>query len=73
MGLCSLPYTAHILQFMLGHLVCAVHAGIACLTFLTYDWAQMHGGIACLASLACDWVTACWDSLPILLHAGIAF
>ena len=26
----------------------------------------------CLASLAYDWVTACWDSLSILLHAGIA-
>ena len=28
-------------------------------------------GIACLASLAYDWVTACWDSLSILLHSGI--
>ena len=68
---CSLFYTAHILQCMLGQLVCSVHAWIACLAFPTYDWSQLHTGIACLASLVCDWVIACWDSLSILLHAGI--
>ena len=50
----------------------AVHDGIACLAFLTYDWSQLHAGIACLASLAYDWVAAHWDRLPVLLHAGIA-
>ena len=27
---------------------CTVHAGIACLAFLTCDWSQLHAGIACL-------------------------
>ena len=71
LGFCSLFYTEHILQSMLGQLVCDVYAGIACLAFLSYDWSQLHVGIACLASLAYDWVTACWDSLSILLHTGI--
>ena len=68
---CSLFYTVHILQCILGYLVCAVHAGIACLAFLTYDWSQLHAGIACLASLVYDWAIACRDSLSISLHAGI--
>ena len=50
----------------------AVHAGIACLAFLTYDSSQLHAGIVCLAFLAYDWAIACWDSLSVLLHAGIA-
>ena len=72
LGFCSLFYTVHFLQCMLGWLICTVHAGIACLTFLTCDWPQMHAGIACLPSLIYDWVTACWNRLFILLHAGIA-
>ena len=50
----------------------AVHAGIACLAFPTYDWSQLHAGIVCLAYLASDWMIACWDSLSVLLHTGIA-
>ena len=68
LGFCSLFYTTHILQCMLGQLVCTVYAGIVCLTLLTCDWSQLHAGIVCLAY---DWVTACWDSLSIFLHAGI--
>ena len=68
LAFCSLFYTAHILQCKLGYLVCTVHVGIACLAFSTCDWSQLHAGIACLAY---DWVTACWDSLSTLLHAGI--
>ena len=68
LGFYSLFYTAHILQCMLGQLVSTVHAGIACLTFLTCDWSQLHAGIACLAY---DYVNACLDTLFILLHVGI--
>ena len=50
-----------------------MYAGLLCLNFQTYDWSQLHAGIACLAFLAYDWVMACWDSLSILLHAGIVF
>ena len=52
-----------------GIAFCAVSAGIVCLASPTCDWSQLHAGIVCLAY---DWVTACWDSLSILLHAGIA-
>ena len=31
----------------------------------------MHAGIIFLASLVCYWSVACWDSLSILLNAGI--
>ena len=43
----------------LDSLSALVHAGIACLAFLTYDW-QLHAGIACLAFLACDWPFSDW-------------
>ena len=58
-----------------------MHAGIACLASLAYDWVTacwdsllilLHAGIVHLAFLAYDWVTACWDSLSILLHARMA-
>ena len=62
LGFCCLFYTAHIF---------AVPAGIAYLAFSTDDWSQLHAGKICLASLVYDWVTACWDSLPILLNACV--
>ena len=40
LGFCSLFYAAHILQCMLGYdtLSILLHAGIARLTFLAYNW-----------------------------------
>ena len=67
----SIFYTVQISQCMLGHLVCAVYAGKACLSFQTCDWSQLHAGIACLAFLAYDWATTCLHSFSMLLHAGI--
>ena len=58
LGFCSLFYTVHISQCMMEQLVCSVHAGIVCLTFLTCDWSQLACWDTCLASLACDQVTA---------------
>ena len=48
-----------------------MHAGVASLAFVTYDWSQLNAWIVCLTSLAYDWAIACWGSLSILLHAGI--
>ena len=51
-----------------------LHAGIACLASLAFDWLTafwdslsrlLHAGIACLVSPVCDWVIACWDSLSV--------
>ena len=80
--LCQLVHCSGLLQSLLYNLDSAVHAGTVCLhcvcwdsilAFLTCDWFHLHAGIVCLASLASDWLTACWDSLSKLLHAGIAW
>ena len=56
-----------------------LHAGIACLVFLSYDrvtacWDSLsmllHAGIVCVASLASGLVTACLDSLVALSMLG---
>ena len=70
LGFCSLFYTKQIFQCMLGELVCAEYAGIACLNFPACDWSQLHVGRACLAVLADDWGTAHWDSLVVLGMLG---
>ena len=61
---------------MIGPLL---HAGIACLASLAYDWVTacwdgfsilLPAGIVCLAFLAYDWVIACWESLSALSMLG---
>ena len=69
-SLCQLVCCSGLLQPLLYNLDFAVHAGIACLAFLTCDWFCLYAGITCLTSLACDWPAECWDSLVALSMLG---